>query len=66
MEVGDTVIRWLAGVAPMPLKITERTDDLIVCGPWTFDRKTGAEIDPDLGWGPPPLMTGSFLKVREP
>lgn len=62
MKVGDTVTRMLAGSLPMELKITELTDTLIVCGPWTFDRKTGAEIDEDLDWGPPPKRTGSYLK----
>lgn len=62
MKVGDTVTRMLAGSLPMELKITELTDDLIICGAWTFDRKTGAEIDEDLDWGPPPKRTGSYLK----
>ncbi len=26
-----------------------------------LDRATGAEIDEELGWGPPPLMTGSYI-----
>lgn len=61
MKVGDTVTRMLAGKVPMHLRITEITDNLIVCGDWRFDRVTGAEIDEDLDWGPPPKMTGSFL-----
>ena len=32
-----------------------------VCGPYKFDRITGAEVDEELGWGAPPLMTGSFI-----
>lgn len=62
MKVGDTVIRTVAGTMEMPLKVTELTDDIIVCGSWNFDRATGAEIDDDLNWGPPPKHTGSFLK----
>ena len=36
--------------------------------PWEFDKKTGAEIDDDLGWGPPTAeepnkMTGSFIEM---
>jgi hypothetical protein len=58
--VGDMVMRLLAGV-PCPLKVTEITDTLIRCGPWEFDRATGAEIDDLLNWGAPPEMTGSFL-----
>jgi hypothetical protein len=58
---GSEVTRVLCGM-PMPLCVTEITDELITCGPWTFDPKTGAEIDEELGWGSPPLGTGSFLK----
>lgn len=59
---GDRVVRMIAGTIPHELKVTEVTDKMIVCGCWTFDRMTGAEIDDDLHWGPPPLSTGSFLK----
>lgn len=64
MNVGDTVTRNLAGVA-MRLAVTELTPDTIVCGWWTFCRHTGAEIDEDLGWGAPPLRTGSYLVMGE-
>jgi hypothetical protein len=49
----------------MKLKVTELTEDRIICGDYTFDRKTGAEIDEEIGWGPPPefMMTGSFIKI---
>jgi hypothetical protein len=60
-KVGDTVTRMLAGVVEMKLLVTDVTDTIIICGAWTFDRETGAEIDHDLGWGAPPMMTGSFL-----
>jgi hypothetical protein len=67
LKVGDMVTRWLAGTIPMELRITEITDTEILCGPrdvgWMFDKATGAEIDEELGWGPPPKMTGSFIKV---
>jgi hypothetical protein len=62
MEIGDKVTRMLAGEIPHPLLITAITDERIICGAWEFDKATGAEIDPFLDWGPPPLMTGSFLK----
>lgn len=61
LDIGDEVVRWLGGTIPMRLKITAITDDRIVCGPWEFDRVTGAEIDDELDWGPPPKMTGSYL-----
>ena len=60
-EVGDVVTRMLAGTVPMQLKVTKIEGDLITCGWWTFDAETGAEIDEDLDWGPPPLRTGSYL-----
>jgi len=62
MKVGDVITRMLAGKVPHELKITELTDTLITCGPWTFDRASGAEIDEFLNWGPPPKITGSFIK----
>lgn len=65
VKPGDQVLRMLAGSIPMPLKVTEVTETEILCGKrdigWMFDRKTGAEIDEDLGWGPPPKMTGSYI-----
>jgi hypothetical protein len=51
----------------MELRVTEITADRIVCGCYEFDKATGAEIDEDLGWGPPPryAMTGSFIKMPD-
>lgn len=64
MKVGDKVTRWLAGSIPMELTVTAIEGDRFMCGDYTFDMKTGAEIDEDLGWGPPPApMTGSFVKM---
>ncbi len=60
LKVGDNAVRWLAGL-PMRVRVTEVTDDLVKCGAWEFDRDTGAEVDADLDWGPPPKHTGSFL-----
>jgi hypothetical protein len=60
--VGDFVLRWFVGIPkPMRLKVTQLTADRIICGAWEFDRRTGAEIDEDLGWGPAGV-TGSFLE----
>jgi hypothetical protein len=58
MKVGDIVTRNLAG-AEMRLCITEIDETFVHCGPWKFDRKTGAEIDEELGWGND--GTGSYL-----
>ena len=60
VRVGDQVIRWLGGEVPMKLVVTEVTSERIKCGPWEFDRRTGAEIDEDLGWGV--KGTGSFIQ----
>lgn len=48
LQVGDKVTRMLCGVIPMDLKVTELTEDIIVCGAWTFARKTGHEIDEEI------------------
>jgi len=60
-KVGDEVVRWLAGEIEQRLKVTEVKEDRLVCALWEFDKRTGAEIDEDLDWGPPPKMTGSFI-----
>lgn len=59
VKKGDVVVRKLAGIE-MELICQDVTDDIIDCG-WRFDRNSGAEIDGDLNWGPPPKMTGSYL-----
>ena len=61
LQVGDVVVRMLAGTLPMKLQVSDITDQLIICSAWQFDKVTGAEIDEELGWGPPPLMTGSYM-----
>lgn len=63
--VGMVVTRWVAGQIPMHFRITKVTANVIFCGAWKFDRKTGAEIDEDLDWGPPPKKTGSFITQKE-
>lgn len=66
MGVGDHVDRLLGDGSLMMrnLAVTAITDDgLIVCGPWRFDRKTGAEIDEDLGWTAED--SGSFIVPAE-
>ena len=65
LKVGDKVFRMLAGVVEHPLRVTEVTEDEIICDAWKFCIRTGAEIDEDLGWGPPPRMTGSFLRMKD-
>jgi hypothetical protein len=50
VAVGDVVKRIMCGTAGMNLQVTEVTDNLIMCGSWQFDLKTGAEIDEDFEW----------------
>lgn len=59
IKVGDEVIRLIGGETPMPLKVDKVTDTIVVCGPWEFDKKTGSEIDEELGWNVE--KTGSFI-----
>jgi hypothetical protein len=62
--VGEYVVRNMAGI-PMALRVTSVTDDRIYCGEpgvgWSFDRKTGAEVDEDLQWGPQFGVSGSCI-----
>ncbi len=60
IKVGDKVTRMMGGVVGMKMTVT-KVDDLIHCGPWTFSRNNGAEIDETLGWTEE--GTGSYLKV---
>ncbi len=59
LQIGDAVIRELGG-ATMPLKVTNITSTEIQCGAWVFSRKTGGEIDSDLGWDE--NATGSYIR----
>lgn len=61
IKVGDVVTRYLAGELRLNLEVTDVTHDRIICGDWEFDRRTGAEIDDLLDWGPPPKRTGSYI-----
>lgn len=65
VKVGDTVHRMLAGIIPMDLVVGNVDDTLIHCeGGWMFERSTGFEHDPDLGFGSEYGFTGSYL-VKE-
>jgi hypothetical protein len=64
LKVGDPVVRMLGGTIPHDLVVTSIVGDLIVCGAWTFDMQTGAEIDDELGWGPK-TGTGSIIRLPE-
>jgi hypothetical protein len=40
--------------------VTSIEQRLVHCGPWAFDRVTGIEVDPELGWDPDGLV-GTWL-----
>ena len=63
IKVGDKVTRIMAGQLMMYLTVTEVTEKRIICGPWEFSRKTGLEIDEDLGWTE--NASGSYLLPKE-
>lgn len=65
VKEGEFINRYLGGIdKPMSLKVTEVTDSRIICGPWQFDKLTGAEIDEELGWGPL-SGTGSYIRPEQ-
>ena len=57
IKVGDIVTRNLLGMT-RDLKVQSVGETLIDCG-WTFDRRTGAEVDSVLGWTA--TKSGSYL-----
>ena len=50
IRAGDMVERLLCGMLPMQLRVSQVTNDRIICGAWEFSRANGAELDEDLGW----------------
>jgi hypothetical protein len=59
VEVGDIVVRRLAGSLPMAMKVTGLDETPIYCGRWKFLKSTGGEVDDERGWDG--INTGSFL-----
>ena len=64
VHVNDIVIRNLADLE-MKFRVTDVTDNQIICGDWTFDRKTGLEEDPDLEWGVTFGKSGSYIRAAQ-
>lgn len=61
IKAGDTVTRYFYGLR-QTMKVDHVDDTLIHTeGGWTFDRKTGVEEDPDLGFGLKSGITCSWL-----
>lgn len=61
VKVGDKVTRIFGGEIAFELLVTAITDDLIVCGSWEFDKRSGYEVDDELEWGPEYGKSGSYL-----
>lgn len=66
IKIGDFVTRILAGCIEMQLKVTDLTENKVVCGSWEFCRQTGLEMDDELEWGPAFGKSGSYLKEITP
>lgn len=69
VEVGDTVVRMLAGVVRMEMKVLLVDDEFIYTGSpddagWRFERNTGFEYDPEMNSGTEFGSVASFL-VKE-
>lgn len=61
----DDVVKRIIGTPngiEMDLRVTKIDDKYIYCGSWIFSKKTGAEIDPDLGWDD--HNTGSYIRKK--
>jgi hypothetical protein len=53
VKVGDLVVRYLSSeLLEQELRVTRVDDARIYCGPYTFSRRNGIEIDEDPGWDP--------------
>jgi len=77
LKAGDKVSRYMDGKKLfMRMIVREVKEKSLICdalelngtifrGGWEFDKRTGAEIDDDLGWGPPPKSTGTYIAVDE-
>lgn len=73
LQKGDRVIRYLGGIEISGRVMLVENDTLKVAmlgtehwpieELWTFDRRTGAEEDPELGWGVSFGVTGSYIKA---
>ena len=73
IRVGEFVTRMLGFTIPMSVRVTKITDTLIICGGdetdhtgYWFDRRTGVEVDEEIGWGPQFRFSGSFIDVDKP
>ena len=67
VKVGDLVIRYLSSeLIEQRLRVTKVDDTRIYCGPYTFSRRNGVEIDEDPGWEPADqgfTRSSSFIRL---
>ena len=68
VKVGDLVVRYLSSdLIEQQLRVTGIDDTRIYCGPYTFSRRNGVEIDEDPGWQPPDeIFARSASFIRPP
>lgn len=64
LQVGDVITRVLAGTIPTKVVVSSIDDTYIHCGPWKFLKRTGCEVDEEIGWDGV-NHTGSFLAITE-
>ena len=67
LQIGDKVRRMLASHLYFDLKVSNITEDYIICGSkytWKFCKKTGMEINEELQWGPQYNYSGSFIRIN--
>lgn len=64
LKAGDTIDRIMGPGLVVPLIISKIDEKLIHCGPWKFDKLSGAEVDEELGWGPEFGQTGSWIQPQ--
>jgi len=61
---GSIAIRWLGGCCLMEVQVTAVTPETIHCGPFSFSRRTAAELEPALGWNE--NASGSWIRPLNP
>lgn len=61
--VNDDAIFCVVADAPGPCGLEQEEFNEETWPGWKFCRKTGVEIDEELGWGPQFGRSGSFLKI---
>jgi hypothetical protein len=67
VKVGDLVVRYLSSdLIEQQLRVTRVDDSRIYCGPYTFSRRNGVEIDEDPGGRRDEVFARSASFIRLP